>query len=107
MQQNSGDSQYSNPARTFRVFQPAVKEKLMWKFQVMTEKILSQTYYDPISPASYGGKEAVCKAAKALYFKITKIVVTWLSKQFTYNMHKPVCYHFKTNLVFYEGINYQ
>ena len=72
------------------------------------EKILSQVYYDPTSPASYGGKEAVYKAAKALYPKITRRkVATWLSKQFTYTMHKPVRYHFKTNRVFAEGIDYQ
>ena len=32
---------------------------------------------------------------------------TWLSKQFTYTMHKPVRYHFKTSRVFAESIDYQ
>ena len=73
------------------------------------EKILSQVYYVPSSPASYSGKEVVCKeAAKALYPKIThRMVATRVSKQFTYTIHKPVYYHFKTNRVFAEGIDYQ
>ena len=69
------------------------------------EKILRQAYYDPNSPAISTGTEAVYKAAKALYPKITsRKVATWLSKQFTYTMHKPVCFHFKTNGVFTESI---
>ena len=67
------------------------------------EKILRKVYYDPNSPASCDGKEAVYKAAKVPYSKITRRnVATWLSKQFTYTMHKPVCYHFKTNRVFID-----
>ena len=74
----------------------------------MMENILNQVYYDPSSPASYGGKEAVYKAAKALYQKVTRRkVATWLSKQLTYTMLRPVCYHFKTNRVFAKGIGYQ
>ena len=106
MKQNSGDSQYSNPARIFRVSQPVVKEKLM--FKVMMEKILSLMYYDRSSPASYGGKTAVYKAAKALCPKITRRkVATWLSKQFTCTVHKPVRYHFKTNRIFAKAIDCQ
>ena len=72
----------------------------------MTEKILSQVYYDPSSPANYG--EAVYKAVKPLYPKITRgKVTTWLSKQFIYTMHKSVRYHFKTNRVFAKGIDCQ
>ena len=56
----------------------------------MMEKILSQVYYDPSSPTNYG--EAVYKAVKPLYPKITRGKVTtwpaWLSKQFIYTMHK-------------------
>ena len=37
----------------------------------------------------------------------TRKVATWLSKQFTYTVHKPERYHFKTNRVFAESINYQ
>ena len=44
----------------------------MFKMKVMMEKILSQVCYHPSSPASYGGKEAVYKAAKALCPKITQ-----------------------------------
>ena len=63
---------------------------------------------NPGSPASYNGKKAVYKAAKALYPKITqRKVAIWLSKQFNYTMHKPVSYHFKANQVFAEGIEYQ
>ena len=74
----------------------------------MMEKILSQVYYDPSSPASYNGKEVVYKATKAPYPNIIRRkVATWLSKQFTYTMHKPVRYHFRINRVFAEGINCQ
>ena len=74
----------------------------------MMEKILSQVYYDQSSPVSYSGKLAVYKAAKALYPKTTRRkVATWLSKQFTCTMRKSVRYHFKTNRVFAEGIDYQ
>ena len=74
----------------------------------MMEKILSLVYYNPSSQAIYGGKKAVYKAPKALYPKIThRKVATWLSKQFTYTMHKPERYHFKTNRVFAEGVDYQ
>ena len=94
MQQNCGNSQYNNPAGTFHVSQPVVRR--------------NYCSYDPSSPASYGGKEAVHKAAKALYPKITRTkVATWLSKRFTYTMHKSVCYHTKTNRVFVEGIDHQ
>ena len=34
-------------------------------------------------------------------------IATWFSKQFTYTMHKPVRYHFKTNEVFAKDIDYQ
>ena len=70
------------------------------------EKILSQMWY---SLAHYSGKEGVYKAATALYpKKITlRKVATFLSKQFTYSMHKPVLYHFKTNQIFAEGTDYQ
>ena len=34
-------------------------------------------------------------------------MATWLSKQFTYTMHKPECYHFKTNRLFVKGLDYQ
>ena len=34
-------------------------------------------------------------------------MATWLGKQFTYTVHKPVRYHFKTNRVFAEGIDNQ
>ena len=75
----------------------------------MMEKVLSQVYYNPSSPENYGGKEEIYTAAKDLYPKITgRKGATWLSKQFTYTMHKPVRrYHFKTNRVFAEGIDYQ
>ena len=81
----------------------------MFKLRVMMENILSQMYYDPSSPASYGGKEAVYKAAKALHPNVTqRKMTTSLSKQSTSTMHKPVRrYHFKTNRVFAEGIDYQ
>ena len=70
--------------------------------------ILSQVLYDPSSPASYGGKEAVYRTTKALHPKIKhRNVATWLSKQLTYTIHKPVRYHFETNRVFAEGIDYQ
>ena len=34
-------------------------------------------------------------------------MATWLCKQFKCSLHKPVRYHFKTNRVFAEGMDYQ
>ena len=75
----------------------------------MMETILGDVNYDPSSPASYGRKEAVYKRQQeALYPKITRErATTWLSKQFTYTVHKPARYHFKTNRIFAERIDYQ
>ena len=74
----------------------------------MMEKILSHVYYDPSNPAIYGGKKRYTRPQSSIYLKTTRRKVrTWLRKQFTYTMYKPVRYHFKTNRVFAEGIDHR
>ena len=71
------------------------------------EKTLTQVYYNPANPSSFGGKEAVYIAAKTINPKITREKVDkWLSQQLTYTLHKPVRYNFKANRVYFQGRTY-
>ena len=75
---------------------------------MMMEKISSQVYYDPSSPVSYSGKEAVYKAAKALYPKITRRkVAIWQSKQFTYTLCTNKYFTTLKPKSICQGIDYQ
>ena len=52
---------------------------------------MHRVYYEPDSPASFGGVKRLVNAEKN---KDVKKVKTWLSKQDTYTLHKPVRYRF-------------
>ena len=67
----------------------------------MVEKYLHDLYYNPESPASFGGVEAVYRAAKEDgKFQLSRNKIrTWLRQQDTYTLHTPVRYRFKRNRV--------
>ena len=79
----------------------------------MAEKYLSQIYYDPESPASFGGVDSIYRAVKNegkyeisrnkirqwLQKQDTYKIRQWLQKQDTYTLHKPVRYRFRRNRV--------
>ena len=67
----------------------------------MAEKYLSQIYYDPESPASFGGIDSIYRAVKneGKYQILQNKIRLWLQKQDTYTLHKPVRYRFRRNSV--------
>ena len=65
---------------------------------MVMEKLLYDVYYSPSSPACYSGKEAVYQEAKKKNKKITRgQVSTFMSKQRTYTLHKPIKRKFPRN----------
>ena len=73
----------------------------------MAEKYLHNLYYNPESPASFGGVEAVYRAVKEDgKFQLSQNKIrTWLKQQDTYTLDKPVRYRFKRNRVIVGGID--
>ena len=73
----------------------------------MAEKYLHDLYYNPESPASFGGVEAVYRAAKEDgKFQLSRNKIrTWLIQQDTYTLHRPVRHRFKRNRVVVGGID--
>ena len=73
----------------------------------MEEKYLSQLYYNPESPASFGGVDSIYHSVKndAKYQISRNKIRQWLTKQYTYTLHKPVRYRFKRNRVIVAGID--
>ena len=73
----------------------------------MAEEYLHDLYYNPESPASFGGVEAVYRAAKEDgKFQLSRNKIrTWLRQQDTYTLHRPVRYRFKRNRVIVGGID--
>ena len=73
----------------------------------MAEKYLHGLYYNPKSPASFAGVEAVYRAAKEDgKFQLSRNKIrTWLRQQDTYTLHRPVRYRFKRNRVIVRGID--
>ena len=65
----------------------------------MAEKYLSQIYYEPESPASFGGIDSISRAVKneGKYQILRNKIRLWLQKQDTYTLHKPVRYRFRRN----------
>ena len=65
------------------------------------EKYLSQLYYNPESPASFGGVDSIYRAVKndGKYQISRNKIRQWLQTQDTYTLHKPVRYRFKRNRV--------
>ena len=65
------------------------------------EKYLSHLYYNPESPASFGGVDSIYRAVKndGKYQISRNKICQWLQTQDTYTLHKPVRYRFKRNRV--------
>jgi hypothetical protein len=75
----------------------------------MAEKYLSQIYYNPESPASFGGVDSIYRVVKdegKHQLSRNKIRLR-LQKQDTYTLHKPVRYRFKRNRVIVGAIDEQ
>ena len=67
----------------------------------MAEQCLHELYYNPESPASFGGVDAVyCAARNDGKYKISRNKIKeWLKEQYTYTLHKPIIHRFKRNRV--------
>ena len=57
--------------------------------------------YNPENPASFGGVDAVYRAARNDgKYKISRNKIKeWLKEQYTYTLHKPIIHRFKRNRV--------
>ena len=67
---------------------------------------LKRLYYDPSSPAAFGGVQRLVK--QALHFGIPKQVTRrWLANQTSYSLHKPVRRNFQRRMVKVNGIDDQ
>src|SRR5258705_11513198 len=66
--------------------------------------ILSELYYNPELPSSFGGVDPLAKAAKEKGIN-KKQFLEWLETQRTYTLHKPVRYHFPRNRVLVYGLD--
>ena len=75
----------------------------------MAEKYLAELYYNPESPASFGGVDSIYRAVKSEgKHQISRNKIrTWLRKQDIYTLHKPVRYRFKRNRVIVGAIGEQ
>ena len=70
---------------------------------------LSSVYYDPKRSGGLGGVDRLYKDVKKEgKFKISRAEIkTWLMKQDTYTLHKPIQRNFKRNRVIVDGIDQQ
>src|SRR5258705_12276932 len=66
--------------------------------------ILSELYYNPELPSSFGGVDPLANAAKEKGIS-KKQVLEWLETQRTYTLHKPVRYNFPRNRVLVNGLD--
>ena len=72
------------------------------------DQYLSQVYYDPSHSASFGGIDAVYRAARERGIKTTRQQVKeWMQQQDTYTLHKPVRWKFPRGRVIVGGIDQQ
>lgn len=70
------------------------------------EKELKKLYFDPGSPACYGGVTALYREAKKRFPKINiKTIEKFLAKQNTYTLHKPVRRKFPRNKIVTAGLD--
>lgn len=67
------------------------------------ERELKRIYFDPQSPGSYGGVEALKRASQLRRQDITN----WLQSQDSYTLHKPVRHKFPRRRVLVGGKNHQ
>ena len=70
------------------------------------DKELKKLYYDPDSAACYGGVTALYREAKKHFPKIKlETIETFLAKQNTYTLHKPVRRRFPRNKIVTAGLD--
>jgi len=70
------------------------------------DKTLHKLYYSVDSPACYGGKKVLYNEAKKLFPKIKwKDIETFLAKQDTYTLHKPIQHVFPRNKIVTAGLD--
>lgn len=75
----------------------------MRRKQKSTKRTLSETYYNPERPGSYGGVDRLKR-----YSGLKRDAVKdWLSYQDAYTLHKPVRYHFPRRRIIVGGIDHQ
>lgn len=67
------------------------------------KKKLKEVYYDASNPASYGGVKRVAQATNIDQKKVAE----WLSKEWTYALHKPVKRNFPRRRYVSRGRNHQ
>ena len=75
----------------------------------MAEQYLHGLCYNPESPASFGGSDALYRLVREDgKFQIShNKIKTWLKKQDTYTLHKPVRHRFKRNRVIVGAVDEQ
>lgn len=74
----------------------------------MNEEILQKIYYDPSHPAGLSSPRKLFNAAKLLSPTLSlEHVRTWLSKQFTYTLHKPARRRFRRNPTIVDNVDEQ
>ena len=71
------------------------------------DEYLSNVYYNPKRPGSFGGAESLYRDVKDEgRFKLSREQISnWLMKQDTYTLHAPARRHFKRNRVIVGGID--
>ena len=71
------------------------------------DEYLSNVYYNPKRPGSFGGAESLYRDVKDEgRFKLSrKQISNWLMKQDTYTLHAPARRNFKRNRVIVGGID--
>ena len=71
---------------------------------ISKEEVIRKIYYNPSSPGSFGGAEALVKEAKKINPLIDqKFVKDWLSGELVYTLHKQAKHHFKRNPIVAEA----
>ena len=74
----------------------------------MTESTLKRIYYDVHHPAGFSGAQPLYQAARKTLPSLTlKQVKTWLQKQTTYTLHKPIRRKFQRRKTVVGGIDHQ
>ena len=68
-----------------------------------TNQKLSQQYYDPRRPGSFGGVDALKRATKVSRQKVQE----WLSGEETYTLHKPIRQKFQRRKIVVSGTDKQ
>lgn len=82
---------------------PAVRKRKVILSPQQESKALREIYFNARHPASFGGIEKLADATNIH----PKNVQKWLSKQWTYTLHKPIRKNFKRRRYVTRGVNEQ